>query len=289
MFSFVNDVFVKANFNRVRYWWLIPPVSVLILFSIYFFIDISTFEQRYINLNKDLFLTMNNGISLFKDFWYNITQLGDVVIVFPLLFIFLFYAPKIWEALITSSLMSLIVSFGLKEFFSVSRPAAVLSTKRFTIMGEWLTSKTSLPSGHSITASIIITTLLVAFMPSKFYGRLIWSLLFIFFGVIIVLSRVGVGAHYPVDVLTGSLIGFVLAVFGIKLNTKTRWLSWAENPKFHPIFMLIFISWGIALADRMTEISLPVYYISLFSLITTLYLITIQYVKYKIKQIGTNN
>jgi len=67
---------------------------------------------------------------------YEITQLGDVLIMFSIISLFIVYAPKVFEALLVASLISLIVSFILKKIFSIPRPAVMFSDEKFTIIGK---------------------------------------------------------------------------------------------------------------------------------------------------------
>src|SRR5690606_4706012 len=101
----------------------------------------------------------------------------DALIFFPFLIIFLYYAPKIWQALLTSSIISLLISATFKAFFAVPRPAAIYDNNSLVIIGKRTIGLTSLPSGHSITAFMIITILLYAFMPKKISHKIAWSVL----------------------------------------------------------------------------------------------------------------
>ena len=84
-----------------------------------------------------------------------------------LISVFIVYAPKLWGALLTSAILSLVVSASLKKLFAVPRPAAMFDTDCFVIIGRTLSGRTALPSGHSIAAFVVITILLFAFMPKK--------------------------------------------------------------------------------------------------------------------------
>lgn len=272
---------VTSNFMNIKSWVLIPSFLVLLLIFLYFvfFNDGVNFVEAYSNVQKDLFLYINAHLSQYPILQDNLTQLGDVLIFFPLVSIFIIYAPKLWEALLISSLMSLIVSAVLKKIFAVPRPAAVYDNETFTIIGKTLTGKNSLPSGHSISAFIVITILLFAFMPKKNSHKVIWSTLLLLLGFIITFSRVGVGAHYPLDVITGSTIGYILAVAGIKISNTVNWFSWLKNKKLYPIFILVLLICGGFIIKKIVTINLAIFYISLVSLVITLYLMTRTYVQ----------
>ena len=142
---------VTNNFINVKLGLLIPPSCLLLLLVSYFFIfnEGENYIDGYVNSQKDLFFYLNGKLSEFPNLQFNLTQLGDVLIFFPIITIFIFYAPKLWEALLTSAILSLVVSAILKKLFSVPRPAAMFDNESFVIIGETLTGRTSLPSGHS--------------------------------------------------------------------------------------------------------------------------------------------
>ena len=271
---------VINNFNNIKLWLLIPPFLLLIIMILYFIInnDGSSFIDHYVYVQKDLFFYLNNKLSQFPNLQFNLTQLGDAMLFYPLLAIFIIYAPKLWEALLTSSFFSLIVSALLKKIFAVPRPAAMFDHDSFTIIGKTLSGKTSLPSGHSICAFIVITTLLFAFMPKKIGYKIIWSIFIISAGLIITFSRVGVGAHYPLDVIIGSTIGFIISIIGIAISNRFKLFNWINDKNKLPIFMLALVISGGVIIKKITEINLPIFYISLTSLVITLYLMIRFYV-----------
>ncbi|MCT6716620.1 phosphatase PAP2 family protein, partial [Staphylococcus aureus] len=88
----------------------------------------------------------------------------------------------------------------------VPRPAAVFDNNSFTVIGKTLSGHNSLPSGHSITIFTILTVLLFSFMPKKLNYKIIWITTFTFAGLMIAFTRVGVGAHYPLDVIAGGIL-----------------------------------------------------------------------------------
>ena len=272
---------VINNFNNIKLWLLIPPFLLLIIMILYFIInnDGSSFIDHYVYVQKDLFFYLNNKLSQFPNLQFNLTQLGDAMLFYPLLAIFIIYAPKLWEALLTSSFFSLIVSALLKKIFAVPRPAAMFDHDSFTIIGKTLSGKTSLPSGHSICAFIVITTLLFAFMPKKIGYKIIWSFFIISAGLIIVFSRVGVGAHYPLDVIIGSTIGFIISIIGIAISNRFKLFNWINDKNKLPIFMLALVISGGVIIKKIIDINLPIFYISLTSLVITLYLMIRFYVK----------
>ena len=70
-------------------------------------------------------------------------------------------------------------------------------------------------SGHAAT-SFSITTLIYLFLRNKI--RWVW--LFYLWPLIFSYSRIYVGVHYPIDIVTGATIGIVLAILQYKLFNR---------------------------------------------------------------------
>jgi membrane-associated phospholipid phosphatase len=275
------DAVVNDNFKKVKLGLLFSPFCLLCLVTFYF-IFFNTGEgyvDGYVNIQKDLFFYLNGKLSEFPNLQFNLTQLGDVLIFFPFLTVFIVYAPKIWEALLSSAILSLLVSAILKKIFAMPRPAAIFENESFVIIGKILSGNTSLPSGHSIATFVVITILLFAFMPKRNKYKVIWSSFILMLGFIIAFSRVGVGAHYPIDVIVGSIIGYIVTVIGIQISNKVDWFAWISNKRYYPVFILSLIIWGGVIVAKILGDNLPVFYFSLFSLIISLCLITSTYVQ----------
>ena len=275
------DAVVNDNFKKVKLGLLFSPFCLLCLVTFYviFFNTGEGYVDGYVNIQKDLFFYLNGKLSEFPNLQFNLTQLGDVLIFFPFLTVFIVYAPKIWEALLSSAILSLLVSAILKKIFAMPRPAAIFENESFVIIGKILSGNTSLPSGHSIATFVVITILLFAFMPKRNKYKVIWSSFILMLGFIIAFSRVGVGAHYPIDVIVGSIIGYIVTVIGIQISNKVDWFAWISNKRYYPVFILSLIIWGGVIVSKILGYNLPVFYFSLFSLIISLCLITSTYVQ----------
>ena len=275
------DAVVNDNFKKVKLGLLFSPFCLLCLVTFYviFFNTGEGYVDGYVNIQKDLFFYLNGKLSEFPNLQFNLTQLGDVLIFFPFLTVFIVYAPKIWEALLSSAILSLLVSAILKKIFAMPRPAAIFENESFVIIGKILSGNTSLPSGHSIATFVVITIFLFAFMPKRNKYKVIWSSFILMLGFIIAFSRVGVGAHYPIDVIVGSIIGYIVTVIGIKISNKVDWFAWISNKRYYPVFILSLIIWGGVIVAKILGDNLPVFYFSLFSLIISLCLITSTYVQ----------
>lgn len=273
------DTAVTNNLNNLRLRSLLFPFSLLLLVAFFLFIKDAFSVEAYVQTQKDLFFNLNSKLSRFPNLQFNLTQLGDVLIFLPFLTIFLVYAPKFWESLLTSLIVSSIISSPLKKLFAVPRPAAMFDNDSFVIIGKTLSGSTSLPSGHSIATFTILTVVLIAFMPKKVKFKIMWFFFVFITGLIIVCTRVGVGAHYPFDVIIGSILGSISALSGILINKKFNPWTWITNKKYYLVSILLFSGLAIALILKILDTNLMIFYFSLVSLVATLFVITCIYVK----------
>lgn len=128
-----------------------------------------------------------------------------------------------------SALLLLISTFGgiilnnlLKNGFLRPRPQVV----------EWGTSAMSwsFPSGHAMSAAVVYGT--VAYLAARLQQRRITRMLTLLLAALLILlicvSRLYLGVHYPSDVIAGLIIGLAWAGFcmatleAIQLYAKTR-------------------------------------------------------------------
>ncbi|MFK8303062.1 phosphatase PAP2 family protein [Capnocytophaga stomatis] len=271
--------YVTDNYKKVSFYLLFLPIFVIITIVGFLYSQNSLNVAGYVDIQKNVFYYLNMKLSQFPLLQDNLTQIGDAFIFMSLLSIFIFYAPKMWEALLSASLVSLVFSKTFKEIFDIPRPATIFDSSSFNIIGETLVGYSSLPSGHSITTFTVITVLMFAFAPKKSTYRYLWFISSVLLGLIIAFTRVGVGAHHPFDVIIGSTLGFTSGLLGILINRKYKIWSWIANKKFYPIFILIFLGCSTVVIKKIIDNSLFVFYVTLFSLIVSLFIITKSYVQ----------
>jgi len=267
------------NYSKLKPSLFFLPLFFLITIVLFLYNQNALSADKYIEIQKNCFFFLNSKLSQFPTLLYNLTQLGDALISLSFLTILIVYAPKIWESLLSASLVSAIFSGVLKVLFAIPRPAAAFDNNSFVIIGKTLSGHNSFPSGHSITVFTILTILLFALMPKKLNYKIICVFFTIIAGSILVLTRVGVGAHYPLDVIVGSIIGYISGLAGIFINQKYKIWTWINNKKYYPIFISLFLICCILLINRIMNENLIIYYLSLISLIVSLYKITCVYVE----------
>ena len=264
---------VSSNFASVRLWHFAAVLGVFALLlgilKLFGLTDTSAYPQ----IQRDIFLSLNSLWQNAPALAHNLTQLGDASVVFAFLLCFALIAPKIWEALIAGSLLSLVLCQSLKALYAMPRPARAFDENSFYIIGEKLMGANSLPSGHTTTIFTALCVLLFAFMPRSAKWRLPFIAGIVLLGVLVGLSRVGVGAHYPLDVLTGAILGCVCGVFGVLVASKTRIFAWLNSRFGLLVFALLGAVGVVMMLQHINKFSLMIFYLALLCALVCLFMI----------------
>lgn len=135
----------------------------------------------------------------------NISIFGNVAFLFCLsvITVFYLYTKRKKDALIFSSILytGVIINLILKEFFHRPRPHL------FTLIAE---NSYSFPSGHAMNSFVFYTA--IAYFILRASNNI--TLAFVTSGIAIIIivligiSRIYLGAHYPSDVIAGYVGGF---------------------------------------------------------------------------------
>ena len=183
--------------------------------------------EKIAYFDERLFLTINNGLrSPFGDLFLGYsTWLGDGAVLFPLSLIlaFMFDRPHFKRNAVLISITLLLgglISSYLKDYFDRMRPLAKFGgwkesglwhsgpNEKFTIMFKPFMYN-SFPSGHC--AAIFGVATIVSFLYRRLTG------LMFLLGFIVMLSRIYVGVHFPLDTVGGAVIGTLTGFVVFKL------------------------------------------------------------------------
>jgi undecaprenyl-diphosphatase len=179
----------------------------------------------FLFINKHLQNNMLDTIMMF------ITEKGYIFFLPPVLW-FLFKEQKKTLIVLLLACLSFALSdwIGntLKYYFERVRPCAVLEGVR-TLAG--CTSSFSMPSNHAANAFAFAIPFFIMFKKKLRYVFLAGALL-------IGLSRIHVGVHYPSDVLVGALLGSALALSVLWLY---NWSSDKAKERPYPIILFLFL------------------------------------------------
>jgi len=271
---------VIANYARVKTSLLYLPMVLLLLIAVFLFSQHALNIDGYRQIQKGTFFFLNGELGQFPHLMDNLTQIGDGFVFFALVSILIIYASETLGAMIDALLITAFIANILKWLFAVPRPAATFDNEKIIVIGQTLRGHNSFPSGHSITIFALLTVLMFAFVPkAKKYQRL-WFCLFILIGLFLVSTRVGVGAHYPLDALTGGILGYIAGLTGIYLNRKFRIWAWMSHQKYYPFLIALLLVCAIVMAIKIMDRPLAIHYIALASSLISLFFTIRYYVDY---------
>jgi membrane-associated phospholipid phosphatase len=155
--------------------------------------------------NQSLFLWLNAACAALPNWlWASLTITGHTGVIFAWLSVLLlpkFKRPDILTGLFAAAILGGLVSTLVKESLQIVRPPAVLAPEQFHLIGHKL-ELVSFPSGHSLSAFAVSTLLILGL---KLRGWRLAGVLAL--ACLIGLSRIAVGAHWPLDVLGGAVLG----------------------------------------------------------------------------------
>jgi len=190
------------------WYWLVPVVAAMAMIII----SVSA-------TNQFLFLLLNSVLYIKSEFiWLNVTLFGDAAIAAVILLPLIWRRPDIiWAALIAGFITAIVVNVG-KVYFDLPRPPGVLEASLFHQIGNLFTVK-SFPSGHTAAAFSVAAVLILSIqqLPIK--------IIVLVCAVLVGLSRIAIGAHWPMDVLAGAIVGWLPAIIGIIVARKKVFYS----------------------------------------------------------------
>lgn len=212
-----------SKFPSSAWAWLPPLVAALLLCAV-----------ALAGANRELFLALNRaGWAMGEYFWSNLTLLGDGAVALALVLPFIKRRPEcFWSAIIAAVLAALLVQ-GIKQLINVPRPVAVLPAEHFYLTGPSYRA-VSFPSGHS--AAIFALTGIWVMTLSRHY---LLRVLLLLVAVLVSLSRVMVGVHWPVDLLGGMLLGWLSAWCALALYARWGWRTSGVGGLAAGVFLLV--------------------------------------------------
>lgn len=161
-----------------------------------------------------------------------LTILGDGLIVAVLILPFIRVRRDVLWSLFWAALIWTLMVHILKQSLDVPRPPRVLDAESFILIGRKRGAH-AFPSGH--TATIFGFAGVWVFRLKKINVSFVLLVLAILVG----LSRIAVGVHWPADVAAGAAIGWISAYAGILLEDRLKWSRFNGPALWIGILLLI--------------------------------------------------
>lgn len=247
---------IAAELLPNRFWQVLPTCCFLsVLFATLLLSEINISASISWGQQSEAFLGMNQALSAISlTIWSELTMLGDALVLIPILALLLLKRPRAWVAIVYAAPMAGLVTYVLKKLFEAPRPGAMLDPSLFHFVGSPLTGHNSFPSGHTATAFVFIFAVLCSLYPSpKRYHHRAIVVVGIGLAVLVGLSRVAIGVHWPLDIVLGAGIGTAAAFIGARLAVLNP-ASFLRLPVCHRVASWIPAVLGAVLIYRgMTE------------------------------------
>jgi undecaprenyl-diphosphatase len=151
------------------------------------------------------------GPKWFEDMWRDITALGSATVLTLVTvgcagYLLMRGRRRMLVLLVVATVGGLLVTLLLKNLFARPRP-------EFASPDAYVLTA-SFPSGHSALAAIVYLTLgvLLARTSDRYRFKLYFLSMAVLVTILVGLSRVYLGVHYPTDVLAGWSIGLIWAL-----------------------------------------------------------------------------
>ena len=188
----------------------------LLCFIGFILVTILVLTNNIVSFDNSVYQLVYGHHNQYLDFFFtHFTHIGDTIPVMVITTILLWIFQK-WEdkIVILGSLVStVVVNQALKNLIARPRPPL---ERRLIKQGGY-----SFPSGHSMI-SLCVYGVLIYFVVTKIQNKLLKTFLIILLTMIILLigiSRIYVGVHYPSDVLGGYLLTIVIIITSISVIT----------------------------------------------------------------------
>lgn len=167
-----------------------------------------------LDLNQSLFVSLHHALAVVPGLvWRLLSMAGEWTLVIGVLLWLAARQPVLLPRMVLLGLGGVLASIGLKAGFDVLRPPLLLPPGTVTLL-DVLPGNRSFPSGHAIAVAVLAGVLMA---KQSVRGQLGLVLL----AVMVCLSRIAIGVHWPLDVLAGAAVGFGLVALVTRVD-KSR-------------------------------------------------------------------
>jgi membrane-associated phospholipid phosphatase len=168
-----------------------------------------------LGLNRGLFLFFNGWQQQLPGVvWAHFTTFGDAAVAMAMMLPFAGRRPEILWAAVIALVLGAPLTTGLKDVLDVTRPPGVIPAEQIVVYGP-VHIYDSFPSGHTLTAWALASILWLGVDRP-------WRGLIVAMAAMVGLSRMVLGVHWPMDVLGGMGLGWLLGQLAVFLSRHWR-------------------------------------------------------------------
>lgn len=154
--------------------------------------------------NQSLFLALHHGLQWLPAVcWRLLSMLGEWALVIAVLLWHVSRQPQLLARAVLAVLAGIAAAIFLKAGFAEPRPSLLLPAGSVRLL-DVLPANGAFPSGHAMASALLCGLLLAGQrLPLQLGGAVLVML--------VCLSRLAIGVHWPQDVLAGAAVGYALA------------------------------------------------------------------------------
>ncbi len=185
---------------------------------LFFFICASSF--LFISGNANCFLILNQYHQpILEKVFIGVSYLGDgVFVILVSLLFFIFKKRKEALLIFATYALSGILAQIIKNLIPMPRPLLFFKPEQYNhfIEGVSYANMASFPSGHTTSAFALATTLIFIIKSKK------WDILLLILAIGVGFSRIYLGQHFLLDVITGAFLGFISTILILWMYLDTN-------------------------------------------------------------------
>lgn len=203
-----------------RFWFQLKSQKVLVsLVLIFCIVALSLIWEKGQSIDVWVFMLFNargNRPPWIDRTMLGVTQIGHGVFAFTMAIAFYFWVDRLlsYELILGTLTLWLVVEL-MKILIRRRRPYIYL--KDIRIVGERARGH-SFPSGHTSQVFFLATMLFQHFNPGILGALILYAI-----ALMVGITRIYVGMHYPRDVIAGSVLGTVWGLLGAIVNNYIRY------------------------------------------------------------------
>lgn len=147
--------------------------------------------------------------------WQTLTTFGDAR--WPLAIALMLVLPerRVLLVYLIALLFGWLAVRGLKQWFHLPRPGVLMPIIDPSLSSHEVSSWNSFPSSHAMVVFSFVGVL-AAYLPLR------QTLPVLAMAFLVSISRIGIGAHWPIDVLSGGLVGVLAAAMAVSVWRRVQ-------------------------------------------------------------------
>lgn len=215
--------------GRFGWYLVLGGLFCLVVTGVFAWLAEEVLEQEFIMVEQTLLRwieglhnPVNDVIMLFFTRIGGFTGMGVLLIV--LACVLLYYGHRLLTlGVALAGIGGMVINYGLKTAFQRSRPAVFPSPLEL--------NSYSFPSGHAMIS--LVGFGITAFVAMRLLKRQSWKIAILVLGIVstilVGLSRVYFGVHFPTDILGGYIAGSAWLMVSILVVNAAKWYGRRNN------------------------------------------------------------